>query len=139
MASDDAAFKFSTSLGNFTKIEITGNIISLGGSGWTETSPGAVWTGDANETTFGYYFEEVSQIVFTIAEPAAPAGYTVSLKDGVKDADKWTVKVGDGEAQPLPVAGLSEGDQVTIQYNGRLKVIDHRGLFDHRFFLITFS
>ncbi len=68
----DASFKFSTSLGNFTRIEITGGIRRLGGSGWTEASPGAVWTGDANETTFGMYFRDVTQIVFTI-ENAAPA------------------------------------------------------------------
>ncbi len=46
------------------------------------------------------------------------------MKDGVKDADKWTVKVGDGEAQALPIGGL-KGDgseKVTLQYNGRLKV-----------------
>ena len=73
--SNDASFKFSTSLGNFTKIEITATIHSFGGSGWTQTSPGAVWTGEANETTFGGYFEAVSQIVFTIAESEPePAG-----------------------------------------------------------------
>ena len=44
------------------------------------------------------------------------------MKDGVKDADKWTVKVGEGQAQALPIGGLSEGDAVTLQYNGRLKV-----------------
>lgn len=44
--------------------------------------------------------------------PAAPAGYTVSLKDGVKDADKWTIS-----PNPAP-----EGSPVTIQYTGRLKV-----------------
>ncbi len=71
--SDDASFKFSTSLGNFTRIEITGDIYVLGGSGWTETSPGAVWTGDANETTFGKFFEDVSQIVFTIGAAAPTA------------------------------------------------------------------
>ena len=46
------------------------------------------------------------------------------MKDGVKDADKWTVKVGDGQAQALPIGGL-KGDgteTVTLQYNGRLKV-----------------
>ena len=55
---------------------------------------------------------------------SAAAGYTVSLKDGVKDADKWTVKVGDGQAQALPIGGL-KGDgkeTVTLQYTGRLKV-----------------
>ncbi|WP_284438410.1 hypothetical protein [Prevotella communis] len=56
--------------------------------------------------------------------PAAAAGYTVSLKDGVKDADKWTVKVGDGQAQALPIGGLkgNGSETVTLQYNGRLKV-----------------
>ena len=43
---------------------------------------------------------------------AAPAGFTVSLKDGVKDADKWTIS-----PNPAP-----EGSPVTIQYTGRLKV-----------------
>lgn len=57
------------------------------------------------------------------AEPAA-TGYTVSMKDGVKDADKWTVKVGDGLAQALPIGGLKgDGSEtVTLQYTGRLKV-----------------
>ena len=55
---------------------------------------------------------------------AASSGYTVSLKDGVKDADKWTVKVGEGQAQALPIGGLKgDGSEtVTLQYNGRLKV-----------------
>ena len=64
----EASFKFSTSLGNFTRIEITATIRGLEGSGWEQTSPGAVWTGDANEITFGNYFKDVTQIVFTIVE-----------------------------------------------------------------------
>ena len=46
------------------------------------------------------------------------------VKDGVKDADKWTVKVGEGQAQALPIGGLKgDGSEtVTLQYNGRLKV-----------------
>ena len=43
---------------------------------------------------------------------AAAAGYTVSLKDGVKDADKWTISPNPAE----------EGQTVTLQYTGRLKV-----------------
>ena len=43
---------------------------------------------------------------------AAPAGYTVSMKDDVKDADKWTITPNPAE----------EGQTVTLQYNGRLKV-----------------
>ena len=47
-----------------------------------------------------------------------------NMKDGVKDADKWTVKVGDGQAQALPIGGLKgDGSEtVTLQYTGRLKV-----------------
>ena len=43
---------------------------------------------------------------------AAASGYTVSLKDGVKDADKWTISPNPAE----------EGQTVTLQYTGRLKV-----------------
>ena len=35
---------------------------------------------------------------------AAPAGYTVSMKSDVKDAGKWTVKVGEGQARRCPSA-----------------------------------
>ena len=38
--------------------------------------------------------------------------YKVSMKDGVKDADKWTISPNPAE----------EGQTVTLQYNGRLKV-----------------
>ena len=65
--------------------------------------------------------------IYTIkvkAPAAAASGYTVSMKDDVKDADKWTVKVGEGQAQALPIGGLKgDGSEtVTLQYNGRLKV-----------------
>ena len=55
---------------------------------------------------------------------ASASTYTVSMKDGVKDADKWTVKVGEGQAQALPIGGLKgDGSEtVTLHYNGRLKV-----------------
>ena len=50
--------------------------------------------------------------------------YYLTLADGVKDADKWTVKVGEGQAQALPIGGLKgDGSEtVTLKYNGRLKV-----------------
>ena len=44
--------------------------------------------------------------------PEPASGYTVSMKDGVKDADKWTITPNPAE----------EGQTVTLQYNGRLKV-----------------
>ena len=49
--------------------------------------------------------------------------YAVKLKDGTQDAAKWTATVGTSTtANPLPVGGLSNGDAVTLKYNGRLKV-----------------
>ncbi len=62
--------------------------------------------------------------------PSTGTGNTISnnsnialmLADGTKDAAKWTATVGEGDAQPLPVAGLNEGDAVTLTYGGRLKV-----------------
>ena len=127
LAYDKSKGTFTTELGNFTKIEITGGYVNgFSGEGWS----GRTWTGNAAAVPFGGYITDDSgdqpwTITFTI-EPAssAPAGYTVSLKDGVKDADKWTVKVGDGEAQALPIGGLKgDGSEtVTLQYNGRLKV-----------------
>ena len=46
-------------------------------------------------------------------------GYTVSLKDGVKDAGKWTVKAGtDGSFQSLPLKGVKAGTKVKLKYDG---------------------
>ena len=55
-----------------------------------------------------FYLKDV--VLYEI--PSAASGYTVSLKDGVKDADKWTISPNPAE----------EGQTVTLQYNGRLKV-----------------
>lgn len=50
---------------------------------------------------------------------AAASGYTVSLKDGVKDAGKWTVKAGtDGSFQSLPLKGVKAGTKVKLKYDG---------------------
>ncbi len=119
--SNDASFKFSTSLGNFTKIEITGNIMDLGGSGWTQTSPGAVWTGDANETTFGTYFENVSQIVFTIAEPTvAVTGVTLNQNEAQMTVGgetlTLTATVNPNNATDQSVSwSTSDGDVATVE------------------------
>ena len=112
---DNNAFKFSTSLGNFTRIEITGTIRELVGSGWTETSPGAVWTGDANEATFGDYFEKVSQIVFTIEEPAAPA-ITKTITDNGMTYDIYdngVVKVSGTGIAAARIFAANDHDYVT--------------------------
>ena len=50
-------------------------------------------------------------------------GYKVKLADRTADAANWTATVGTSTtAEPLPVAGLNEGDAVTLKYNGHLKV-----------------
>lgn len=110
----DASFKFSTSSGNFTRIEITGVIRGLGGSGWTQTSPGAVWTGDANETTFGMYFRNVTQIVFTI-ENAAPA-ITKTITDNGMTYDIYdngVVKVSGTGIAAARIFAANDHDYVT--------------------------
>ena len=79
------------------------------------------------DVTISFNLSEMTYMISTkgmkVGDDAA-TGYTVSMKDGVKDADKWTVKVGEGQAQALPIGGLTgDGSEtVTLQYNGRLKV-----------------
>ena len=48
----------------------------------------------------------------------------VTMKDGVKDADKWTASTDGTNFGALPIGGLKgDGSEtVTLQYNGRLKV-----------------
>ncbi len=83
-------------------------------------SGGFVYTDDSKSVNLG----SMGVAKIEVYTAAASSGYTVSMKDGVKDAGKWTVKVGEGEAQALPIGGLKgDGSEtVTLQYNGRLKV-----------------
>ena len=87
---------------------------------FTQTTGYSVTNGTS---TIGSVLNQTKVVISGGTDPAA-AGYTVSLKDGVKDADKWTVKVGEGQAQALPIGGLKgDGSEtVTLQYTGRLKV-----------------
>lgn len=49
--------------------------------------------------------------------------HKVTMKSGTKDADKWTAKAGDATTfGELPLEGVAEGQTVTLQYDGRLKV-----------------
>ena len=50
--------------------------------------------------------------VYYTAAAGTSATYSVKMKDGVKDADKWTISPNPAE----------EGQTVTLQYTGRLKV-----------------
>ncbi len=88
---------------------------------FTQTTGYSVTNGTS---TIGSVLNQTKVVISGGTDPSASSGYTVSLKDGVKDAGKWTVKVGEGEAQALPIGGLKgDGSEtVTLQYNGRLKV-----------------
>ena len=76
---------------------------------FTQTTGYSVTNGTS---TIGSVLNQRKVVISGGTEPAAAATYTVSLKDGVKDADKWTIS-----PNPAP-----EGSPVTIQYTGRLKV-----------------
>ena len=54
---------------------------------------------------------------FVVYYTAAPATYTVSMKSGTQDADKWTITPTEATT-----TGILENTEVTLQYNGRLKV-----------------
>ena len=51
--------------------------------------------------------------------------YKVSLKDDVKDADKWTITPTEATT-----TGIPENTEVTLQYTGRLKVKDVKATSD---------
>ena len=56
-------------------------------------------------------------------EPATT--YSVKMKEGTVDAKNWSIASGEKSAKGDAadgLTGLSEGDQVTLQYTGRLKV-----------------
>ena len=59
-------------------------------------------------------FLPIIALLLMAATGAWAQGYTVTLKDGTEDADKWTISPKS--------EGLSENDQVTITYTGEKKV-----------------
>ena len=76
---------------------------------FTQTTGYSVTNGTS---TIGSVLNQTKVVISGGSEPAAATTYTVSMKDGVKDADKWTISPNPAE----------EGQTVTLQYNGRLKV-----------------
>jgi hypothetical protein len=48
---------------------------------------------------------------------AVPGTYTVMMKEGAVDAENWTITPTEATT-----TGVAEGTEVTLQYNGRLKV-----------------
>ena len=72
------SFTISTELGEtITGIEITCDDAGLGGgTGWTDETPGAVWSGSATSVNVGPYFENVTHIKVTVAD--APVNVTAN-------------------------------------------------------------
>ena len=57
---------------------------------------------------------------------SATTTHKVTMKEGTVDADKWKAKAGTGEAKALPLEGVAEGEKVTLQYEGRKRVMSVR-------------
>ena len=78
---------FTSTLGNFTKIEITADGLGTGGSGWVQDQENGqmTWTGNAASVSFGGDIVGVDKIVFTIG-PAAP---TPVVPEWVREGDEW--------------------------------------------------
>ena len=76
---------------------------------------------EANEAYLTYDGSE-EFLGFSSSEPAEPATYTVSLKEGTEDATSWQGKAGTGDYQELPLTGLEAGTAVSVKYSGTKKV-----------------
>ena len=72
------SFTISTELGEtITGIEITCDESGLGGgTGWTDETPGAVWSGSATSVNVGPFFENVTHIKVTVVD--APVNVTAN-------------------------------------------------------------
>ena len=96
---------FSTTLGNFTKIEVNAGDVWALGEGWSGDDERQTWTGNASSVSFSGDIRSMNQgitIMFTIGDPAPT--YTVALKDGTANADKVT----------LSATSAVEGATVTV-------------------------
>jgi hypothetical protein len=78
--------------------------------------------GKTYEVCFAYYNGNWVDEGFQSFVPAGPATYTITLAEGTEDADKWTVKAGEGEYQALPLEGVAANTAVSVKYNGTKKV-----------------
>ena len=66
---------FTTTLGNFTKIEVTARYVGVSGTGWS----GSTWTGNASSVSFNGEIYGSTKFVFTIEAPTVDVtGVTLS-------------------------------------------------------------
>ena len=62
-------------------------------------------------------------LVMAATGAVAQDTYKVTVKEGTVDVDKWTGKAGEAaELKALPIKGVAEGQQVTLQYGGEREV-----------------
>ena len=105
---------FSTTLGNFTQIEVNAEDVSIYGPGWTGNFVKKTWTGNASSVSFSGEIMGNSHGVtlkFTIAEPTPT--YTVALEDGTVNADKVTLSANESEAGQTVTVAPAEGYEIT--------------------------
>jgi hypothetical protein len=109
---------FSTTLGNFTQIEVTAEDVSmLSGEGWSGNWQKKTWTGNASSVSFSGEIMGNSQGVtlkFTI-EPAAepePSDYSIALGDA-SIADKVILSANESEAGQTVTVAPAEGYEIT--------------------------
>jgi hypothetical protein len=81
---------------------------------FTQTTGYSVTNGTS---TIGSVLNQTKVVISGGSEPAAATTYTVTMKDNVKDADKWTITPTEATT-----TGVAENTEVTLKYNGRLKV-----------------
>ena len=102
-------------------ISVTGDIITKGtGSSWDTQ----ITIGGAGKATISYTLanndEDVAEVIVKIDVIKT---YSVTMKEGAKDAENWTISDGTTNvAGNVGLSGLFEGTEVTLTYSGRLKV-----------------
>ena len=78
---------FSTTLGNFTKIEVSAEMVGISGEGWSGNLQKMTWTGNASSVPFSgdIYYAPVT-LKFTIGEdtPAAVENVQTNQVQGTK-------------------------------------------------------
>ena len=116
---------FTISLANgetITRIEITCTAYNLLGSGWTNTSPGAVWSGSAASVNGGEYFENVSHIKVTAEAATVVTGVTLSQTSASMtvggDALTLTATVAPANAANKTVTWTTSDASVATVTNG---------------------
>ncbi len=140
-----ATLKFTSSVGNITKIEFTTNSTSYAGTGFSAVTPGALshngltstWTGDAASILFtaGNKQVRISRIVITYTAAAGVVeAPVVTGKDKFIDSTAITMTAGEGATiyyttdgtEPTTASNVYTGP-VTIKATTTIKAVAVKG------------